>query len=311
MGRTSKDRRDIYYRLAKEQGWRARSAFKLMQIDEHFNIFDGVVRVVDLCAAPGSWSQVLSKRLYADKTEGEQDDVSIVAVDLQTMAPLPGVTQIKGDITKESTAKEILSQFSDRLVDLVVFDGAPDVTGLNDHDEYIQAQLVVAAINISTYLLKPQGNFVGKIFRGKEVSMLLAWLEKFFDSVIVAKPRSSRNSSIEAFAVCLGFRLPDGFMPSLDNLSIARNDKRLRDEMVVHPVTTPFVACGSLDSFDADMTYPLNINGVEYVPREPVQAPISPPYKRAKTLITSRGKSVIIMHDVEETIINTQRLRLE
>ena len=98
MGRSSKDKRDVYYRLAKEGGWRARSAFKLLQIDEDFNLFSGVNRVVDLCAAPGSWSQVLSRKLIEER-EGK-DDVKIVAVDLQAMAPLPGVIQIQGDITK-------------------------------------------------------------------------------------------------------------------------------------------------------------------------------------------------------------------
>lgn len=101
MGRSSKDKRDVYYRLAKEGGWRARSAFKLLQIDEDFNLFDNVKRVVDLCAAPGSWSQVLSRKLIEQATN--KDGVKIVAVDLQAMAPLPGVIQIQGDITKVTT----------------------------------------------------------------------------------------------------------------------------------------------------------------------------------------------------------------
>ena len=84
MGKTSKDKRDIYYRLAKEHGWRARSAFKLLQIDERFEIFKGVDRVVDLCAAPGSWSQVLSRKLK------ENPHGKIVAVDLQPMSPIDG-----------------------------------------------------------------------------------------------------------------------------------------------------------------------------------------------------------------------------
>jgi len=83
MGRSSKDKRDIYYRLAKEEGWRARSAFKLLQINDEFDIFRGVQRVVDLCAAPGSWSQVLSKKLRSERPEEERDSVKIVAVDLQ------------------------------------------------------------------------------------------------------------------------------------------------------------------------------------------------------------------------------------
>lgn len=99
MGRSSKDKRDIYYRLAKENGWRARSAFKLLQINEQFRIFDGVERVVDLCAAPGSWSQVLSRELFkntADTTDATQLRRKIVAVDLQRMAPLENVIQIHG-----------------------------------------------------------------------------------------------------------------------------------------------------------------------------------------------------------------------
>ena len=100
MGRSSKDKRDVYYRLAKEGGWRARSAFKLLQLNDDFNLFTGVKRVVDLCAAPGSWSQVLSRKLIEEREDKEAEDVKIVAVDLQAMAPLPGVTQIQGDITK-------------------------------------------------------------------------------------------------------------------------------------------------------------------------------------------------------------------
>lgn len=120
MGRTSKDKRDVYYRLAKEKGWRARSAFKLLQLDEEFQLFKGVKRAVDLCAAPGSWSQVLSQKV------GGHSSGQVVAVDLQAMAPLPGVIQIQGDITQLSTAKEIIQHFEGCPADLVVCDGAPD-----------------------------------------------------------------------------------------------------------------------------------------------------------------------------------------
>ncbi|KAA0189934.1 hypothetical protein HAZT_HAZT000413 [Hyalella azteca] len=124
MGRCSKDKRDIYYRLAKEEGWRARSAFKLLQIDEEFNIFKGVTRVVDLCAAPGSWSQVLLRKLR--HKSAAPDEVKIVAVDLQAMAPLEGVTCMQGDITKVETAHAIIEHFSGDKAQLVVCDGAPD-----------------------------------------------------------------------------------------------------------------------------------------------------------------------------------------
>ncbi len=102
--------------------------------------------------------------------------------------------------------------------DLVVCDGAPDVTGLHDVDEYVQAQLLLAALNITTHVLKSGGTFVAKIFRGKDVTLLYAQLKIFFaDEVVVAKPRASRNSSIEAFVVCRGFRLPEGFNPTMIN----------------------------------------------------------------------------------------------
>lgn len=111
MGRSSKDKRDIYYRLAKEEGWRARSAYKLLQLNDDFDLFNGVNRVVDLCAAPGSWSQVLSRKLIEERPENK-DKVKIVAVDLQAMAPLSGVIQIQGDITKVSMKTHELNDSS-------------------------------------------------------------------------------------------------------------------------------------------------------------------------------------------------------
>ncbi|XP_056273700.1 putative tRNA (cytidine(32)/guanosine(34)-2'-O)-methyltransferase isoform X3 [Pseudoliparis swirei] len=221
MGRSSKDKRDIYYRLAKEEGWRARSAFKLLQLDHEFHLFTGVHRAVDLCAAPGSWSQVLSRKLRGPEQKAggaeEEEEVKIMAVDLQAMAPLAGVTQIQGDITKVSTAQEIILHFEGEPADLVVCDGAPDVTGLHDVDEYIQAQLLLAALNITTHVLKPGGTFVAKIFRGKDVTLLYSQLKIFFSSVTCAKPRSSRNSSIEAFVVCQNYCPPDGYVPNMSN----------------------------------------------------------------------------------------------
>ncbi|KAI9321120.1 FtsJ-like methyltransferase-domain-containing protein [Zopfochytrium polystomum] len=193
----SKQKRDIFYRrLAKEAGWRARSAWKLIHIDEEFDIFEGVERCVDLCAAPGSWSQVLQRRLAASATASPK----IVAVDLQAM--------IQGDITKQSTAAAIVSHFEGQLADLVVSDGAPDVTGLHSMDEY--------ALNITVHVLRPGGTFVAKIFKGKEVALMYDQMKLFFDAVATAKPRSSRGTSNEAFIVCRGFRPRTEYRPMGD-----------------------------------------------------------------------------------------------
>ncbi|XP_060619109.2 tRNA (cytidine(32)/guanosine(34)-2'-O)-methyltransferase [Anolis sagrei] len=281
MGRSSKDKRDIYYRLAKEEGWRARSAFKLLQLDEEYHLFQGVSRAVDLCAAPGSWSQVLSRKLKGEGAKNE--DVKIVAVDLQAMAPLSGVIQIQGDITKVSTAEEIIHHFEGQPADLVVCDGAPDVTGLHDIDEYIQAQLLLAALNITTHVLKKGGAFVAKIFRGKDVTLLYSQLRIFFPDVTCAKPRSSRNSSIEAFVVCRNYNPPEDYVPNMSNPLLDHcYDVDFNQLEGPNRVIVPFLACGDLSAYDSDRTYPLQLDPEkEYTYTPPTQPPIRPPYEEA------------------------------
>eukprot|EP00873_Tetraselmis_striata_P045961 jgi/Tetstr1/466225/TSEL_010782.t1 len=299
MGKVSKDKRDIYYRKAKEDGWRARSAYKLLQIDEAFNLFEGVHNVVDLCAAPGSWSQVLSRKVYlpalatgqpADGT-GTGKLPKIVAVDLQPMAPIEGVIQLQGDITSLQTSQQVISHFDGGQADLVVSDGAPDVTGLHDMDEFVQAQLILAAMTIVTAVMRPGGTFVAKIFRGRDIHLLYAQLRLFFPMVTCAKPRSSRNSSIEAFVVCQGYAPPEGFHPSqLRALleGVTEEEAAALDSGAGsggHPGLVPFVACGDLSGWDADQSY--DLDSAESLP--PVQPPTAPPYKTA--LEKARGRN--------------------
>ena len=369
MGKSSKDKRDAYYRLAKEQGWRARSAFKLIQLDEQFDLFSGVTRVVDLCAAPGSWSQVLSRVLFKGESfgrrawEGKQkwengvlqvleqegrvhqdggeemrekgelrprENVKIVAVDLQPMASLEGITSLKGDITTPSTVTRILQALDpdtyvddaedsgSHPVDLVLSDGAPDVTGLHDLDIYIQSQLLYSALNLALRILKPGGKFVAKVFRAKDVDLIYAQLRCFFTSVHCAKPRSSRASSLEAFVVCEGFNIPKGYkvdperpvglgaqvpvpekklkdQPSFDGdgqrrtvredgVSVLEFDSD--DEEDQNRWIAPFVACGDLSAWDADATYHLPKDRVSL---DPVQPPTAPPYKKALEVRRQQG----------------------
>ncbi len=371
MGKSSKDKRDAYYRLAKEQGWRARSAFKLIQLDEQFDLFSGVTRVVDLCAAPGSWSQVLSRVLIKGESFGRKaweekqkkgsdilrggaeeeeenvhleegrekqeknrklrpgKDVKIVAVDLQPMASLEGITSLKGDITTPSTVTRILQALDpdtyvddaedsgSHPVDLVLSDGAPDVTGLHDLDIYIQSQLLYSALNLALRILKPGGKFVAKVFRGKDVDLIYAQLKCFFTSVHCAKPRSSRASSLEAFVVCEGFNIPKGYKvhpkqpvglgaqvpvpekKTKDKQSFDSDGQRRTvredgvsilefesDEEDSNRWIAPFVACGDLSAWDADATYHLPKDRVSL---DPVQPPTAPPYKKALELRRQQG----------------------
>lgn len=356
MGKSSKDKRDLYYRKAKEEGWRARSAFKLLQLDSQFHLLNPMqaaeseedstaentaaaqrqplTRVVDLCAAPGSWSQVLSKRMYEEyhaaldaytqTAEGPSKVPSqeapakptIVAVDLQPMAPIAGVTALQADITHPRTISTILSHFGGAPADLVISDGAPDVTGLHDLDEYIQAQLIHSALQLATALLKPVpqgctdaragGAFVAKIFRGRDIDLLYEQMGRLFVHVACAKPRSSRASSLEAFIVGLGYRPCPGWDPraqlgysAKDAAAMstqAFNESVLGSVPALRPgdalpledgedgygarSVAPFIACGDLSAYDADATYALAA-GVAHVSLDPVQAPTAPPYKRA------------------------------
>ncbi|XP_044330352.1 putative tRNA (cytidine(32)/guanosine(34)-2'-O)-methyltransferase isoform X3 [Triticum aestivum] len=121
-------------------GVEARSAFKLMQIDQEFNIFHGVKRAVDLCAAPGSWSQILSHNLYLPQSYHLTANM-VAGIDLQPMAPIEGVIQVQGDITNARAAEVVIRHFDGCRADLVVYDAAPDVTGLHDMDEFVQSSV--------------------------------------------------------------------------------------------------------------------------------------------------------------------------
>uniref|UniRef100_A0A1I7TT23 Putative tRNA (cytidine(32)/guanosine(34)-2'-O)-methyltransferase n=1 Tax=Caenorhabditis tropicalis TaxID=1561998 RepID=A0A1I7TT23_9PELO len=284
MGKTSRDKRDIYYRLAKENKWRARSAFKLMQIDDEFGILKDVTRAVDLCAAPGSWSQVLAKRLFV-----EGSDAKVVAIDLQPMAPIPGVIQLQGDITSVDTANQVIEHFSGEKSDIVICDGAPDVTGIHSLDEFMQAELILAAFNITSHVLKTKGTFLAKIFRSRNSSLLYAQMKKYFKKVYLAKPRSSRQSSCEAFILCLDYSPPEGFVPTMSKSSLELTDA----SGVTADVIDGFVTCGDLSGWDSEKSYPLDIDvsfqkGIvdedqknRYEFKDVVQPPTDPAYKEA------------------------------
>ncbi|KAI7546939.1 FtsJ-domain-containing protein, partial [Hortaea werneckii] len=255
-------------------------------------------------------------------------DVKIVAIDLQPMSPLEGITCLKADITHPSTIPLLLNALdpdydqssssteASHPVDLVLSDGAPDVTGLHDLDIYVQSQLLWAALNLALCVLKPGGKFVAKIFRGKDVDLLYAQLKIVFENVTVAKPRSSRASSVEAFIVCTNFQPPRGFKASLDNplgagrkleespphrdeqsfpIRTKREDGVVELDLGPDPVEVsaadtqgladrstrwiaPFLACGDLSAFDADASHKLPEG---HVSLDPVQPPTAPPYKRA------------------------------
>jgi tRNA (cytidine32/guanosine34-2'-O)-methyltransferase len=247
MGKYAKEKRDIYYRKAKEVGFRARSAFKLLHIDDEFNIFNNVTSVVDLCAAPGSWSQVISGKMYQSVEEGKacvlEGKPRAVAVDLQEMADIPGVVAIVGDITSKQTADKIIENFNGNKVDLIVCDGAPDVTGLHDIDEFMQGQLMLSALAITTNLLKTDGTFVAKIFHGRDISMLYSQFRCYFNNVTISKPRSSRYSSVESFIVCQGYNPPKNLIVSMETMMLDNSIPQFKNDS---EAVLAFTICGDL-----------------------------------------------------------------
>jgi len=177
----------------------------------------------------------------------------------------------------------IIALFAGEKADLVVSDGAPDVTGMHDIDEYVQAQLILAALNITTHLLKNGGTFIAKIFRGKDMTLLYAQLKLFFPLVSIAKPKSSRNASIEAFVVCQNYSPPAHYCPTMINPMLDHRYSAATPRLGLNRVMVPFVACGDLSGFDADQSYQIE-EDTDYELKSVVQMPINPPYKKAKEM---------------------------
>lgn len=192
-------RREPYHRMAKEQGYRSRAAFKLKQLNSRFGFLDGARYVLDMGAAPGGWLQVAS--------EVVGDRGLVVGVDLESVKPLGlnNVMTIVGDVTDGETLKQIIRLFPGK-VDVVLSDLAPNVSGVWDVDHLRQVDLSRIALMLSEKLLKPEGWFVVKVFQGFEYNMFLEEVKSTFSFVKVVKPKASRKASAEIYLVAGNLR---------------------------------------------------------------------------------------------------------
>ena len=186
----ARDQRDYYYRLAKEEGYRARSAYKLLQINEKFHIIKKGNSVVDLGAAPGGWLQV------AQKLSGGK----IVGIDLESIEPVPGTLTFRADITQESTVDLVKSALGGDA-DVVISDAAPNLTGAWDMDHAVSIDLARSALKMAKALLRPRGNFLVKVFQGDMFVDFLDEVRKEFVSVQAHSPLASRKESAETYIV--------------------------------------------------------------------------------------------------------------
>jgi 23S rRNA (uridine2552-2'-O)-methyltransferase len=192
----NKQRRDTYVRQSKVDGYRARSAYKLIEIDEKFKIFKGGLSIIDIGAAPGSWSQYTSKVVKSGK---------IISIDLKEMEPILNTIQIKGDFTDIKIQQEIISKLSGNA-DVVMSDMAVNTTGIKNIDSIQTGELCKESMIFSKDVIKKQGFFISKIFMGTSFNEIIELGKTIFKDVKVYKPKSSRKDSKESFIICKNLR---------------------------------------------------------------------------------------------------------
>ena len=192
----NKQRRDKYVRQSKIDGYRARSVYKLIEIDEKFKIFKVGLSVIDIGSSPGSWSQYASKVTKNGK---------IISIDLKEMKPIKNTFQIHGDFTESEIQQKIKDELSGN-VDVVMSDMAVNTTGIKEIDSIQTGELCKQSMIFSKDVLKKQGFFISKIFMGSTFNEIVALGKKFFKEVKVFKPKSSRKDSKESFIICKNLR---------------------------------------------------------------------------------------------------------
>ena len=188
----NKQRRDIYVRQSKVEGYRSRAVYKLQEIDQKFKIFKNGISVIDLGAAPGSWSQYISKNIKSGK---------IASIDLLDFEKIKNIHQIKGDFTNDIYKKKIIDYFGTK-VDVVISDMAVNTTGNKNLDSIYTGELCMEAMKFSKETLKKDGKFISKIFMGSTFNEIVSETKKIFKENKVFKPLASRKNSKESFIIC-------------------------------------------------------------------------------------------------------------
>ncbi|WP_223787643.1 RlmE family RNA methyltransferase [Marinicella meishanensis] len=189
---------DQFVKQSQESGFRARSAYKLIEIAEKFKLFNGLQAVVDLGAAPGGWCQVVKAK--APKTE------LVIGLDLLPIEPIEGVEFIQGDFTEDAVYEQLLRLLGNRKIDLVLSDMAPNLSGMSAMDQPRSMLLAEMALEFCQQALQPGGAHVVKLFQGEGFDQHMQNLRQLFNKAVIYKPKSSRPRSREVFAVATGYK---------------------------------------------------------------------------------------------------------
>ncbi len=197
---------DPYVKLAKKEGYRARAAYKLKEIDEELKLIKPGSIVVDLGSAPGAWSQYVRRKLAPEGAAIGELDGSIIALDLLPMEPIEGVEFIMGDFREPSVGEQMSQLLRGRVVDVVVSDMAPNLSGIESADAARISHLVELALEFSQNHMKKEGSLVVKVFHGSGYSQLVKLFKNTFKIVKPMKPKASRSNSAENFIVGIGLK---------------------------------------------------------------------------------------------------------
>lgn len=197
---------DPYVKLAQREGYRARAAYKLKEIDEQLGLIKPGHTVVDLGSTPGAWSQYVRRRLSPTGAAAGQLNGCIIALDVLPMEPVEGVTFLQGDFRESEVLQQLEGALQGRPVDVVVSDMAPNLSGIDSADTARIAHLVELAVDFACQHLKPEGALVVKLFHGSGYGELVALFKSRFKTVKPLKPKASRDKSSETFLVGMGLK---------------------------------------------------------------------------------------------------------
>lgn len=201
---------DPYVKLAQKEGYRARAAYKLKEIDDALGLIKPGMLVVDLGSAPGAWSQYVRRKLSPEGAAAGALNGTIVAVDVLPMEPVEGVTFLQGDFREQDVLRQLEQVLAGRKVDVVVSDMAPNLSGVESADAARISHLVELAVEFAQAHLKPEGALVTKVFHGSGYSQLVKLFKGHFRVVKPLKPKASRDKSAENFLVGIGLNEPMG-----------------------------------------------------------------------------------------------------
>ncbi|MES2632869.1 MAG: RlmE family RNA methyltransferase [Pseudomonadota bacterium] len=197
---------DPYVKMATKEGYRARAAYKLKEIDEQLGLIKPGYLVVDLGSAPGAWSQYVRRKFSPGGAAAGELNGTIIAMDILPMEPIEGVTFIQGDFREPDVLARVAQALQGRKADVVISDMAPNLSGIESADAARMAHLIELAIDFSQAHMKPEGALVTKMFHGSGYSQLVKTFKETFRVVKPLKPKASRDKSSETFVIGMGLK---------------------------------------------------------------------------------------------------------